>query len=116
MDVNQFIVLLLSNLSTLEFVEKVDFKTEAFVLKGRARLKKNRYLQIYFNELTGPPLRLSNKKKEFGESILIICEDGTCIHWRIPKGIAALAPKALKRLSSYYHRCGQQYDSDQWSK
>jgi len=53
MDVNQFIVLLLSNLSTLEFVEKVDFKTEAFVLKGRARLKKNRYLQIYFNELTG---------------------------------------------------------------
>ncbi len=23
------------------------------MLKGRARLKKNRYLQIYFNELTG---------------------------------------------------------------
>ena len=32
--------------------------------------------------------------------------------------IASLAKttEALKRLSSYYHRRGQQYDSDQWSK
>ena len=35
------------------FVEKVDIQTEVFVLKGRAILKKKRYLQIYFNELTG---------------------------------------------------------------
>ena len=53
MDVNQFLVRLLSSLGNLEFVEKVDFETEAFVLKGRANLKSNRYLQVYFNELTG---------------------------------------------------------------
>ncbi len=53
MDVNQFLVILLSSLGDLEFVEKVDFETEAFVLKGRANLKNNRYLQVYFNELTG---------------------------------------------------------------
>lgn len=32
---------------------KVDIQTEVFVLKGRVMLKKNRFLQIYFNELTG---------------------------------------------------------------
>ena len=53
MDVNQFLVSLLSSLSTLDFVEKVDSSTEAFVLKGRAILKQNRYLHVYFNELTG---------------------------------------------------------------
>ena len=53
MDINQFLLCLLRTLSTLEFVEKVDFQTEVFVLKGRAILKKNRFLQVYFNELTG---------------------------------------------------------------
>lgn len=53
MDINQFLLSLLRTLSTLEFVEKVDFQTEAFILKGRAILKKNRFLQVYFNELTG---------------------------------------------------------------
>ena len=53
MDINQFLLSLLSALSTLEFVEKVDFQTEVFVLKGRVILKKNRFLQVYFNELTG---------------------------------------------------------------
>ncbi len=110
MDVNQFIVLLLSNLSTLEFVEKVDFKTEAFVLKGRARLKKNRYLQIYFNELTGTTTfaLIEQEKRIWG--IDFDNEDGTCIHLRIPKGIAAHMPKALKRLSDYYQRSGQHYN------
>ena len=53
MDINQFLLALLNALSALEFVEKVDFQTEVFILKGRAILKKNRFLQVYFNELTG---------------------------------------------------------------
>ncbi len=53
MDVNQFFLSLLEGLSKLDFVEKVDIQTEVFVLKGRAILKKNRFLQLYFNELTG---------------------------------------------------------------
>ncbi|MBA7534514.1 hypothetical protein ES705_26762 [subsurface metagenome] len=53
MDINQFLLSLLSALSTLEFVKKVDFRTKVFVLKGRVILKKNRFLQVYFNELTG---------------------------------------------------------------
>ena len=35
-----------------DFVEKVDFHTEISVLKGRAILKKDRFLQVYFNEVT----------------------------------------------------------------
>ncbi len=53
MDINQFLVSLLHSLSKLDFVEKVDIHTEAFILKGRAILKRNRFLQIYFNEQTG---------------------------------------------------------------
>lgn len=53
MDVGQFLLLLLKGLSELEFVEKVDIDTEVFVLKCRAILKENRFLQVYFNELTG---------------------------------------------------------------
>ena len=53
MDVNQFLLSLLHPLSTLEFVEKVDLQTEVFIVKGRVILKKNRFLQVYFNELTG---------------------------------------------------------------
>ncbi len=52
MDITQFLVLLLENLSRLDFVEKVDIQSEAFILKGRAFLKKNRFLQIYYNEFT----------------------------------------------------------------
>ena len=36
MDITRFLVLLLENLSGLDFVEKVDIQTEVFVLKGRA--------------------------------------------------------------------------------
>lgn len=53
MEVSQFLLLLLKGLSELDFVEKVDVDTEVFILKGRAILKENRFLQIYFNELTG---------------------------------------------------------------
>jgi len=53
MDLSQFLFLLLKNLSKVDYVEKVDIQTEVFILKGRAILKKNRFLQIYFNELTG---------------------------------------------------------------
>jgi len=53
MDINQFLLSLLHSLSTLDFVEKVDIHTEVFILKGRAILKKGRFLQIYFNEQTG---------------------------------------------------------------
>lgn len=38
MDISQFLPSLLHSLSGLEFVVKVDFQTEAFVLKGRAIL------------------------------------------------------------------------------
>lgn len=53
MDVSQFLLLLLKGLSELDFVEKVDVDTEVFIVKGRAILKENRFLQVYFNELTG---------------------------------------------------------------
>ncbi len=64
MDISQFLLLLLKSLSKLDFVEKVDIQTEVFVLKGRAILKKNRFLQIYFNKLTGTTaFALSEKDK-----------------------------------------------------
>ena len=53
MDINQFLLLLLNELSMLDFVEKVDIQTEVFILRGRVILKKNPFLQIYFNESTG---------------------------------------------------------------
>jgi hypothetical protein len=43
----------LHELSGLDFVEEVDFQTEVFIIKGRAILKNNHFLQVYFNELTG---------------------------------------------------------------
>ena len=53
MDVRQFLLSLLNTLSRLDFVKNVDFKTEVFILKGRVTLEGKRYLQVYFNELTG---------------------------------------------------------------
>jgi len=53
MDINQFLLSILHSLSTIDFVEEVDFHTEVFILKGRAVLKKGRFLQVYFNEQTG---------------------------------------------------------------
>lgn len=53
MDINQFLLSLLEGLARLDFVESVEIHTEVFILKGRAILRKNRFMQIYFNELTG---------------------------------------------------------------
>lgn len=53
MDISQFLLILLEGLSGVNFVEKVDIQTEVFVFKGRVILKNNRFLQIYFNEITG---------------------------------------------------------------
>ena len=53
MDISQFLLLVLRGLSKLDLVKKVDVQTEVFVFKARAILKKNRFLHIYFNELTG---------------------------------------------------------------
>ncbi len=64
MDINQFLLQLLSKLSKLDFIEKVDIQTEVFILKGHAFLKKNYFLQIYFNENTGTTaFALINKGK-----------------------------------------------------
>jgi hypothetical protein len=52
-DVRDFLLSLLNSLSGLESVEKVDLNTEAVVLKGRVWIKGNRYVQVYFNEITG---------------------------------------------------------------
>jgi hypothetical protein len=52
MDINQFLPSLLHCLSELDFVEKVDIHREVFILKGRVILKKDRFLQVYFNEET----------------------------------------------------------------
>lgn len=52
MDISQFLLSLLHTLSALDFVEHVDFQTEVFIFKGRIALKKERILQVYFNEIT----------------------------------------------------------------
>jgi hypothetical protein len=52
-DISQFLILLLENLSRLDFAEKVDIQTEVFIVRGRAILQKSRFLQIFYNEQTG---------------------------------------------------------------
>ncbi len=68
MDLNQFLLSLLNSLSSLNFVEKVDFHTEVFILKGKVILKKNRFLQVYFNEFTGTTAfaLIENEKRLWG--------------------------------------------------
>lgn len=53
MEIKQFLILLLEELSNLNFVEKVDVQTEVFIVKGRINLKGSRFLQFYYNEQTG---------------------------------------------------------------
>jgi len=53
MDISDFLLSLLNSLSDLKFVEKIDFNTEVFILKGRVWVGGKRYVQVYFNELTG---------------------------------------------------------------
>ena len=53
MDVDDFQSSLLEALSDCPFVESVDLKTEAVIVKGRVVLEDERFLQVYFNEHTG---------------------------------------------------------------
>jgi hypothetical protein len=53
MDVDTFLSSLLDALSDRSFVESVDLRTEAVVVKGRVVLENERFLQVYFNEQTG---------------------------------------------------------------
>jgi len=52
MDVKTFLAELLSVMTTLDFVEDTDLKTESIVLSGIVFLKKNNFLDVYFNKLT----------------------------------------------------------------
>jgi hypothetical protein len=53
MDVNQFLNQVLEALSKLSFVENIDFRTEAIILKGKVFLGLTHFLQIYYNSETG---------------------------------------------------------------
>lgn len=52
MDVEQFLGDLLEELSSLDFVEKVDLETEVFIIRGRVILKQEYFLQVYYNAVT----------------------------------------------------------------
>jgi len=52
MELKTFLAELVTGLSSLDFVESIDLRTEAFTLKGRVPLKKRGFLEIYFNEET----------------------------------------------------------------
>jgi hypothetical protein len=68
MDISQFLISLLHGLSKLDFVEKVDFKTEVFVLKGRVILKRIVLFRFILMKLQGrKPLHLLKWAKGFGE-------------------------------------------------
>ncbi len=49
MDVKTFLAELLSVMTTLDFVEDTDLKTESIVLSGRVYLKKNNFLALYLS-------------------------------------------------------------------
>lgn len=53
MEIARFLQLLLHALSQLEFVQKIDISTEVFVLRGRAVLRNDLLLHVYYNEVTG---------------------------------------------------------------
>lgn len=53
MDINSFSLSFLHAFSTFDFVEEVDLHSESFIIKGRAFLKKGRFLRVYFNGKTG---------------------------------------------------------------
>ena len=52
MDVNGFNSELLSALSRIELIERIELETEAIVVKGRAYINASMFLEIYFNEIT----------------------------------------------------------------
>ncbi len=53
MDVKAFLSELLSALAEVDLVEDVALRTEGFIVSGRAFLKREMFLQVYFNESTG---------------------------------------------------------------
>ena len=52
MDVSNFTFDLLSELARLDFVERVELETEAIIVRGRAYLQGDMFVEIYFNEST----------------------------------------------------------------
>ena len=52
MDVNTFTSDLLSELARLDFVERVELETEAIIVRGRAYLHEDMFVEVYFNEST----------------------------------------------------------------
>ena len=52
MDVSNFTSDLLSELARLDFVERVELETEAIIVRGRAYLQEDMFIEIYFNERT----------------------------------------------------------------
>lgn len=52
MDINSFLISLFQTLSKHNFVKNVEIKREAFVVKGRIILINDRFVHVYFNELT----------------------------------------------------------------
>lgn len=52
MDVSNFTSDLLSELARLNFIERIELETEAIIVRGRAYLTENVFVEIYFNECT----------------------------------------------------------------
>ena len=86
MDVVHFLISLLHALSVLDFVEKVDLHREVFIVRGRVILKKNRFLQIYFNEITETKAfaLVEGNKRIWGVDFDKI-RGCICILWKIPR-------------------------------
>ncbi|MBI5816144.1 MAG: hypothetical protein HZB29_11120 [Nitrospinae bacterium] len=53
MDIDGFVRSFLHSISSLEFVHGVTFHSEAFIVKGRVILAKDRFIQVYLNGRTG---------------------------------------------------------------
>ena len=68
MDVDQFLLNLLHELSGVNFVKNVNFETEAFILKGRIILDHDNFLQVYYNARTGTTAfaLVENEKRTWG--------------------------------------------------
>lgn len=68
MDIRAFLQSFLHGLSALDFVEGVDFHSEAFVVKGRVFMKKGRFLQVYMNGSTNTVAfaLIENEKRIWG--------------------------------------------------
>lgn len=53
MDVKDFLIELLSALGKVDFVEDIHLQVEGLTVAGRIVLKEDRFVEIYYNELTG---------------------------------------------------------------